>query len=227
MKKVFLDLGANKGQSINYAIKTILGGYDYVIHSFETLPLLANSLKEYFATDSRVHVHHLAAWDTDEVIKFYVSPKSTESGTLLTEKKTGGITPDTFIRVQGIDFSRWVKENIDPEDYNILKFDIEGAEYRVLRKLIEDGTIGYFNEFLGEFHYDKITVETNELVELVNYVHDYFMTNDLKFKSWEVGSTLALVDYKQGTRPSLASSKVLKYTEDGKEVMYKEPVEDE
>ena len=65
---------------------------------------------------------------------------------------------------------------------------------------IEEGTIEYINEFKGEFHYDKLK-HTSDLVDDINYVHDYFNENNITFQRWEVGYKLGLVDYKLGTKP--------------------------
>tara|TARA_Y100001973_G_scaffold82168_1_gene121395 strand:- start:4238 stop:4912 length:675 start_codon:yes stop_codon:yes gene_type:complete len=221
MKTVFLDLGANKGQSINLALQTLLHNKDYLIYSFETLPLFVTKLKKYFSNNSKIQIYHAAVWDKDGKEKFYVSPKSTESGTMLLEKNTGGIEKENFIKVPTINFSKWIKNNLNKEDYIILKFDIEGGEYRVLKKMIEDGTINYINEFKGEFHYDKLK-HTSELVDTINYVHDYFNKNNIKFQRWEVGYKLGLVDYKLGTKPSLQNSKILDYDKEGKKIFYDE-----
>ena len=221
MKKVFLDCGANKGQSINFALKTLLHGSEYEIHSFETLPLFVTKLNKHFKDDPNVTVYHAAVWDEDGRDKFFVSPKSTESGTLVKEKSSGGISEDMYINVPTIDFSKWMEENLNDEDYIIFKFDIEGAEYRVLKHLIETGTIKYINEFRGEFHYDKLE-HTDELIDTINFVHDYFNTNSIQFQKWEVGGHLGLVDYQKGTRPSLESSKILDYDENGEVIPYEE-----
>jgi len=217
MKKVFLDCGANKGQSINYALQTVLREYEYEIHSFETLPLFVTKLNKYFNSDPNINIYHAAVWNKDGAEKFFVSSKSTESGTLLKEKSSGGISEDCFINIPTIDFSKWVVNNLNKNDYIILKFDIEGAEYKVLKHLIQTGTIDYINEFRGEFHYDKLTL-TDELVNDINLVHEYFNENNLKFTPWEVGGHLGLVDYKKGTSPSLRSSRILDYDKNGNEI---------
>ena len=220
MKKIFLDCGANKGQSINFALQTILKDYEYEIHSFETLPLFVTKLNKYFISNPNINIYHAAVWDKDGIERFFISPKSTESGTLIKEKTSGGISEDSFITIPTIDLSKWIVGNLNKNDYIILKFDIEGAEYKVLKHLIQTGAIEYINEFRGEFHYDKLT-PTDKLVDDINFVHDYFNNNNLKFEQWEIGGSLGLVDYKKGTKPSLESSKILDYDENGNEIFYK------
>lgn len=213
MKKIFIDCGANKGQSIEYALKFVLGqNKDYKIYSFETLPLLANRLKDFYSKNPKIEVFNNAVWIEDTDIKFYVSPRSTESGSILVDKLTGGLSKDAFIVLKAIDFSKWLQENVNPEDYVILKLDIEGAEYEVLSHLIQEGTIGLIDEFRGEFHKHKLKI-TSELQKCINTVEEYF--KDVTFTRWEIPSSYGVIDYKKGTKPSLASAKITSYDSDG------------
>jgi len=54
--------------------------------------------------------------------------------------------------VEAIDFSKWVIENFTEEDFIVLKMDIEGSEYKVLPKMIEDGSIKFINNLIIEWH---------------------------------------------------------------------------
>jgi FkbM family methyltransferase len=57
---------------------------------------------------------------------------------------TGNVTVDC------VDFSDWIKQFRGKEVY--VKFDIEGAEFDVLEKMINDGTIDIVTEFWIEWH---------------------------------------------------------------------------
>lgn len=220
MKTIFVDLGANKGQSIVKAYRQFLYNVEHEIHSFETLPYLANALKKYFIDEPNVKIYHAAAWIEDCSIDFYVSDKSTESGTLIKYKKTGGIKENISIKVPAIDFSNWTKKNISQDNFNILKFDIEGAEYTLLRHLIEQNTLDYFDKFFGEFHFDKISNPSNKLKEDIEFVENYFNKNGIKVGNWEAPGSIGLVDYKKGTKPSLENSRIVDYTPDGDIIYY-------
>mmetsp|Transcript_28514 Transcript_28514/g.80447 ORF Transcript_28514/g.80447 Transcript_28514/m.80447 type:complete len:336 (+) Transcript_28514:255-1262(+) len=54
-----------------------------------------------------------------------------------------------------IDFDAWLKDNITPEDFVVLKLDIEGAEHEVLEKMVSSGTIHLVDELFVECHYNK------------------------------------------------------------------------
>ena len=54
--------------------------------------------------------------------------------------------------VEAIDFSKWLSENIKPDDYVVMKMDIEGAEYDVLERMIRDETYKLIDKYYVEFH---------------------------------------------------------------------------
>eukprot|EP00058_Branchiostoma_floridae_P003069 XP_002588557.1 hypothetical protein BRAFLDRAFT_79509 [Branchiostoma floridae] len=70
------------------------------------------------------------------------------------DNKTGGARNlSRHIRVKTIDFSKWLRENIHEEDYVIFKLDVEGAEYDILQKMVDDGTFHLIDKFYGECHF--------------------------------------------------------------------------
>ena len=56
------------------------------------------------------------------------------------------------VSVECIDFSKWIKDNFSKEDYIFVKMDIEGSEYKILPKMIEDGTMSYIDTLVIEWH---------------------------------------------------------------------------
>jgi len=60
--------------------------------------------------------------------------------------------------VDAVDFGRWLEDNFQKRDFIWVKLDIEGAEYPVLEKMIEDGTIEYVDQLYVEFHNVKVDV---------------------------------------------------------------------
>ena len=76
------------------------------------------------------------------------------------------------IEVECFDFSEWVKQFKD--DYLLVKMDIEGAEFPVLEKMLSDGTAGYMDKILCEFHPNKVqdytTDDKNDLIRKLSKV---------------------------------------------------------
>lgn len=56
------------------------------------------------------------------------------------------------VLVDCIDFSKWITENFSKQDLIIVKMDIEGSEYKILPKMIEENTISYINTLCVEWH---------------------------------------------------------------------------
>jgi FkbM family methyltransferase len=70
------------------------------------------------------------------------------------------------IEVESIDISKWILNNFCKSDYIVMKMDIEGSEYEVLPKMIEDGSIEYIDVLYIEWHDWQIknkTIETQNL----------------------------------------------------------------
>ena len=127
MKKVLLDCGANKGQSYDVFFKNRDDADQYEIHCFEPSPTFSSYLSEKSAT-----YHQEAVWIEDGTMDFYDKGNSL-SGTIYKNKvdnKGGG----EKIQVDCIDFSKFIIDNFNKDDYIIVKFDIEGAEYKVIEK---------------------------------------------------------------------------------------------
>ena len=43
--------------------------------------------------------------------------------------------------VQAIDFSKWLLQNTRPQDFVVVKMDIAGAEFDVLKRMVVDGSV--------------------------------------------------------------------------------------
>ena len=66
------------------------------------------------------------------------------------------------VKVESIDISQWILDTFSKDDRIVMKMDIEGSEYEVLPKMIEDGSINYVNQLYIEWH-DYILPEYKEM----------------------------------------------------------------
>ena len=57
-----------------------------------------------------------------------------------------------IINTEAFDAGKWFNENIQEDDFVVLKMDIEGAEYSVLRRLIRSKTISMVDWIAIEWH---------------------------------------------------------------------------
>lgn len=148
MRKVFLDCGANNGQSVDW-FKKEYNRDDFEVHSFEPNPVLAKNVKS-----KGVIFHPEAVWIENGEMELIIG-KSSLNSTLMPEKFSG--KTETKIKVKTIDFSVWIQDTFSENDYIILKMDIEGAEYKVLEKMLEDKTFDWINVIYVEFHGNKMS----------------------------------------------------------------------
>jgi FkbM family methyltransferase len=168
---VFIDGGAFDGCSIIEAKKCWEG---CKVIAFEPLSKNIKVLTE-------LHFDNLdliqrAVWIKDGVTKFYKGEP--ESGTILEGKKTGSVNDKNFDLVKTIDFARFCKKKLNPYDYNILKLNIEGAEYDVLKHLHENNLLPLFKEFYIQWHFGKVP-------SITEIQHKYIQSL-IKWKPWEV-----------------------------------------
>ena len=180
MKKVFIDCGANNGCSV----RMFRGIYDkdetYKVFCFEPNPVF-----DEWYDDLDVILIEKAVWIRDEMLTFYQIENRAdgkESGaSTLNETKAMAHKNVTVheIKVEAIDFSTWIVDNLDPDDEIILKMDIEGSEYEVLDKMIEDETISYIDKLYIEFHWEKIGLDKGD--------HDHLLERlgDLEIEEWD------------------------------------------
>lgn len=167
MKKVFIDCGANIGQSLSLFARKWKDANEYEVHSFEPNSELKeaifNTAKKYELNN--FYYHNEAIFDTDGEANFYVGGEDAV-GSSLESGKT--IRVSRTLTVKTIDLSKWIVDNFSKDDYIILKIDIEGSEYKVMKRLFDTGVIQYVNELYLELHSDNKIKIDNDLKNEVN-----------------------------------------------------------
>ncbi len=148
MKKIFVDLGANKGQSVDWFLEKYPNAKEFEIHMFEPNKILWEGLKDYKGI-----LHKEVAWIHDGFVAFYYADL-TAGSTLIEGKRTGGVHYEKPESLPCIDFGKWIRQFED--DYVMVKMNIEGAEYGLLGQMIRDGSISYINELYVQYHHGKI-----------------------------------------------------------------------
>ena len=89
---------------------------------------------------------------------------------------------EEVIQVECIDFSAWMKDNLSPDDNIILKMDIEGSEFRVLPKMIDDDTMDYVNALIVEWH----DWEFKQLASFKQAIMNVIQTSyDIAYMDWK------------------------------------------
>lgn len=155
--KVFIDCGAYDGDSIEQFynwFKLIDDPNEYSVYAFEPNPYVMSKAKERLKGRDIVFYED-AVWIENETKEFSVH----DVGSTLQKSKNTWDAGEK-IEVSTIDFSKWIEPF--KNDYVVVKMDIEGSEFEVLRKMIKDKTIFIPDILMVEFHPNKVSDYTTE-----------------------------------------------------------------
>ena len=86
-----------------------------------------------------------------------------------------------IITVPCIDLSHWLMLNFDKSDIIILKLDVEGEEYKILRKMVADGSLSLISKLYIEWHYDNCGFPKAEVHGFIDFISKQVQTDS----SWD------------------------------------------
>jgi FkbM family methyltransferase len=153
---VFIDGGAHKGETIEAFVNApMYAEHDWEVFSFEANP----DLIPHIPVRDNVTVMNKALWVHDKGVRFHFGTTSLGGSIVKNRRTAAGREP---IHVESVDFGQWLKSQFRLEDTIHVKLDIEGAEYEILKKMSEDGTIEYVDKLYVEFHSPKMKGVTRE-----------------------------------------------------------------
>lgn len=159
---VYIIGGAHEGERIHkFKKQGIYSSHPWEIFAIEANPYVIDKIPK--APDTMVL--NKAIWIKDGKIEFYLCPTFDSLSSVHKKSYVGkGAIP---ISVESIDFGKWLRSNFTINDYILVSFDIEGAEYEVLNKMVMDNTIQYIDSLLVEFHPGIGGISTHSIKELL------------------------------------------------------------
>lgn|SRR5690625_1861750 len=124
-----------------------------------------------------------AVYIYDGTISFSVDIYDGDGSSVVKEKKidaSGTFSNDDCpqLSVDCIDLARFIEEKAKQYNKIYLKLDIEGAEYEVLKRLIETGLMGVVDKLFCEFHWNKIGMTFEEHKEVYDSICEYCPVED-------------------------------------------------
>lgn len=169
MRHVYIDCGAHKGKTI----KAFVHSKEYSQHDFEIYAFEPNPYAKVHKKTG-IKVIQAAIWTEDGQMEFYIPKKRIggQGGTLLKEKSSGDLDKNNPILVASINFGKWIRETFSPDDYLVVKMDVEGAEYAVLESMFVDGSIRYIDKLYLETHWQRVGVPEEKNRELMDRLDD-------------------------------------------------------
>lgn len=181
MINYFLDCGSHFGEGLECFIEKYNMNEKWKVFSFEpnkkSFQILSN--KKF-----KVNVEFLnkGVSDNNNLIKFRPETTSESYGgnsdgagstfiseddwNIKTSGNPGAGSYNEFYDVECIDLDEFINSLPNIQKL-IVKLDVEGCEYKILRKLLQTGTIKKINELYVEFHDWAMSSETRETTNII------------------------------------------------------------
>lgn len=161
--RIFIDVGGHFGETIQAALDP---SYDIdLIYSFEPVKECANIIRK--INDKRITVINAGLLNTN-TIKTIFKPGS-EGASIFSDHeglKSSYMRDEAFAETEECEFikaSDFFKNNINSNDYVIMKLNCEGSECDILLDLIDNGEILKITNLLIDFDARKIPSEENKI----------------------------------------------------------------
>ena len=172
-QKIFInyfDLGLRNGWELDKFID-FCNQYNikYRVHGFEACKTLYDQLNLKYSLNKNIDIHHLAVASIDnQLIKLYYA-NDPDGNSIFKTKNNLKNTERSFELCNTIKLSTFIK-NIQKEDntINIIKANIEGAEYDVIKDLHNEKQLNYFDYYIGA----GWTTDMNYITELKSKVQE-------------------------------------------------------
>lgn len=190
MKKVFIDCGSNVGQGLKQFISMYNIDSSWTVEAFEPNPYLIESLKQNISNlPIKVNVYNKAVWDTDGEVQFSIMETESEGSSVEKLMDSGACADknsisyrkhDNIITVPSISMSNILKKYSE-NDFILVKLDIEGSEFRVVRKIISDNTINLIDELYIEWHTEYLSSEN---INTKSHLIEQIMSRGIGIHDW-------------------------------------------
>lgn len=156
--------------------------FKYNIYGFEAHPEYCKILEIKYKDDKNIQIINKAISNKNGNEKLYLNTTFGGEGNSIFKTKNN-VIKDKFIVVESILFSEWIEANIPnfKNENNILRFNIEGAEWYLMNDLNKNGMLKFFKIFLGS-HLDMNKV--SELKEKIKEYEDILNQNNIKVESF-------------------------------------------
>jgi len=190
-RHLFVDCGSNLGQGLIefHRLFNMFNNNDWEIHSFEANP----DIKLDFRHVWNLQYFNSAVWVEDTTMNFLLAKRGQDYEPILGEwdlgSKAGELTRlgnhlqieeiqnkniidalEKVVEVPAFDFSHYIKlmhEAKPPDKKIVVKMDVEGAEFKILRHLIDKGTIDLIDILFVETHQHTMPNEDEETTKVL------------------------------------------------------------
>ncbi len=170
---IVLDVGGYKGEWA----QDIFDKYDASVYVFEPSKQFANELQDRFKNNPKIQVLPFGLSGEDKVVEMSLQ----ENGTSAHRHDFGDKE-----QVQLKDISKFCEEH-DIDRIDLIKINIEGGEYELLRRMNEVGLIEKCQNLQIQFHdfFDTAKIERDELRAILKQTHQETYNYYFVWENWE------------------------------------------
>jgi len=162
-RKIFIDCGFYAGGALSYFKLTPEYSDDFIYYGFDPVVNMEKMRKIY----PNVILDNKALWVNDGEINFYTSSRKAGKANGVYHNRRAGT--ENNLKVKCMDFSKWLSNNFDVNDYIVVKLDVEGAEYDILPKMINDKSIDLIDILYLEWHGSRVNdIKNKKTFEIAN-----------------------------------------------------------
>ena len=170
----FIDLGSHFGSILRKFVASKSHSPGFNLFAFEANPKIGDITVGLYPRGT-IRKYE-AAWIADCQIPFYLSETHSASAqgcSVLKDKITGDLDTARPVMVDAIDFSKWLRERFTESDNVIVKCNIEGAEYPVFTKIMDDGNMGIIKKLFLKRHWNKIGMSQEDDLKFLDRLKAY------------------------------------------------------
>jgi len=131
------DIGGYRGDFV----REIVARYDPHVYVFEPVPEFFQQLVKEFGTNPKVKICNYGLSDVDSVSQMLLADEGS------TMYMTGEM--QTTVRLRDI---RTVVQELGIDRIDLIKINIEGGEYKLLRRMLETGLVSACQDIQVQFH---------------------------------------------------------------------------
>ena len=180
--KIFLDIGANEGQTLNEVIKKEYA-FDKII-CFEPSKIFLIKLNKFALSDKRIQICNFGLSNKNEEVKLFEA--GTLSGSIF---KREDIDKSNSEIIKLVDTQEWFNKNIKSDDLVFVKINCEGSEVDILDSLIEGGGINNIYSVLITFDIREFEKLQHKEIEIRRRLKDKKLTNYCFSDHMMIGNT--------------------------------------
>jgi FkbM family methyltransferase len=183
----FIDCGGHHGEGLKIFIDMYNIDEKWKIYTFEPNKESFNILKDFKYKNCNIEFINAGIWKEDSKLTFNVettSPgygsKEDGAGSTFVKlenwniKHSGNMGAGDYLtsyEVDVINFSNFIR-NLNDVEFLLVKMDVEGVEYDIIRNMIIDDSILNINDLYVEFHDWAMSSEneitTNDLIKIIS-----------------------------------------------------------